>query len=201
MPKLKKNKGFSIVEMLASIAIFTIITTVVLVGHSKFSGGLLIENLAYDIALSIRKAQVFGLSVREFGAGDSEFDVGYGMHFDSASDDLYIFFADKQAPKYIGYEIGYDDATENIEIITLGKGNKISKICGALQGGVEKCSNDADGAITFIDIIFKRPNPEAIIKSNIQNDVYASAKITIQSPKGTTFDINTLTTGQISVEK
>ena len=42
MPKLKKNKGFSLVEMLASIAIFTIITTVVLVGYSKFSGGLLI---------------------------------------------------------------------------------------------------------------------------------------------------------------
>ena len=201
MPKLKKNKGFSLVEMLASIAIFTIITTVVLVGHSNFSGGLLIENLAYDIALSIRRAQVFGLSVREFGASDSEFDIGYGVHFDSANDDLYIFFADKQAPKYIGYEIGYDDASENVEIMTLGKGNKILKICAILQDSVEKCSTDINGAITSLDIIFQRPNPEAIIKSNIQNDVYASAKVTIQSPKETTFDINTLITGQISVEK
>lgn len=188
----KKNKGFSLVELVVSVAIFTIITSLILAKHSDFSSKLILENLAYDIALSIRKAQVFGLSVREFVGGSSEFDIGYGVHFDSADNTSYIFFADRDKNK------AYDGATEIVETFTLRRGNVISKFCGILSTGAEKCS---DSDITFLDIVFERPNPEAIIKSNLPGNAYDSARITVSSPSGTTWNINTVITGQISIQE
>ncbi len=188
----KKNNGFSLVELIVSVAIFTIITSVILVKHSQFSGTLLLENLAYDIALSVRKAQVFGLSVREFTTEGSEFDIGYGVHFDSSSNDSYIFFADRDRDKV------YGGSTEIVEIFTLKKGNLVSEFCGILSNGIEKCS---DSGITSLDIIFERPNPDAIIKSSVLNDTYESARITVASPRGTTWSVSTFITGQISIQK
>lgn len=186
------KKGFSLVELIVSVAIFLVITSIILVKHSQFSGTLLIENLAYDIALSVRKAQVFGLSVREFTPGSNEFNVGYGVHFDSASNNTYIFFADRNRNEK------YDDSSEIIETLTLRRGNTVSQFCGTLASGLEKCS---PSDISFLDIVFERPNPDAIIKSNVSGDVYISAKVTVTSPQGTQWNINTLMTGQISVQK
>ena len=194
-PKLikpKAQKGFSLVELLVSIAIFTVITSVILAKHSQFSGTLLLENLAYDIALSIRKAQVFGLSVREFTVGSSEFNVGYGIHLDSSDNESYIFLADRDRDE------AYGGITEIIETFTLRRGNFISEFCGILSNGVEKCSGSD---ITFLDIIFERPNPEAIIKSSISADEYTSARITVSSSQGITWNVNTVVTGQISVQR
>lgn len=188
----KHQKGFSLVELVASVAIFLVITTIILVKHSDFSGTLLVENLAYDIALSVRKAQVFGLSVREFTAGSNEFNVGYGVHFDSVSNNTYIFFADRNRNEK------YDDSSEIIETFTLRKGNVISEFCGTLASGAEKCS---PSDISYLDIVFERPNPDAIIKSSVPSDTYTSAKVTVSSPQGTQWNINTVITGQISVQK
>lgn len=189
----RKNKGFTLIELLASVSIFIVITTMILIRHSQFSSALLIENLAYDVALSIRKAQVFGLSVREIATGSEEFNVGYGIHFDSQVDDSYIFFADRNRNKQ------YDNSSEIVEIFSIKSGNKISKFCGILPDDTEKCS--IAGNITYLDIIFERPNPDAIIKSNISEETYASAKITLMSPQEKQWSINVVSTGQISVQK
>jgi prepilin-type N-terminal cleavage/methylation domain-containing protein len=188
----KKNNGFSLVELVVSVAIFTIITSVILARHSQFSGTLLLENLAYDIALSIRKAQVFGLSVKEFTTGSSQFDIGYGVHLDSSDDTSYIFLADLDGDE------AYSGVEEIIETFTLRKGNFISEFCGILSSGIEKCS---DSDITYLDIIFERPNPEAIIKSSIPSDVYTSARVTVSSPQGVTWNVTTVITGQISIHR
>lgn len=192
LAKHNKNKGFSLVELVVSVAIFTIIMSVILVRHSQFSGTLAVENLAYDIALSIRKAQVFGLSVREFKEGGGSFNVGYGLHFDSNINDSYIFFVDANRNKK------YDDSSEIIEVFALNKVNTISKFCAVISSGSEKCSNSE---ITYLDIIFERPNPDAIIKSNLVSDLYNSAVITIVSPNGDEWNIITITTGQISIKR
>lgn len=190
--KHNKNKGFSLVELIVSVAIFTIIMSIILVRHSQFSGTLLVENLAYDIALSIRKAQVFGLSVREFSVGGSSFDVGYGLHFDSSANSSYIFFVDENRNEE------YDGLSEIIETFALRRGNTISEFCATLANSSQKCSTSD---ITYLDIIFERPNPDAILKSNIVGDSYNSATITIMSPNTIKWNINIAVTGQISVQK
>lgn len=187
---IKINKGFTLVELLVSVAIFVIITSIILAKHSKFSGTLLLENLAYDIALTIRKAQVFGLSIKESGPG--VFDSGYGVHFDNNSNNSYIFFKDVNKNKK------YDDSSEALETFTLGSNNTISKFCGIIVSGTEKCSIFE---IAYLDIVFERPNPDAIIKSDIFADTYGSAQITILSPEGAEWKVETVTTGQISIHK
>ncbi len=47
-----------------------------LANHERFNSSILLDSLAYDIALSIREAQVYGLSVRGINA---DFQVGYGV--------------------------------------------------------------------------------------------------------------------------
>ena len=79
------NRGFSLVELLVVISIFTIISSVVVFRQSKFSSDILITNLAYQMALEIREAQTYGIGVKSVDnpviIGDSKFKYGYGIHF------------------------------------------------------------------------------------------------------------------------
>src|SRR3989344_6847475 len=81
---VKALRAFTLVELVVVLAIFTLISSVVLANHSRFNGSVLLGSLAYDIALSIREAQVYGLSVKQHTvAGVGQFQIGYGIHFAS----------------------------------------------------------------------------------------------------------------------
>ncbi len=69
---LKKKismRGFTLIELLLVIAIFGIMSSVAIFNFRGFSGNSLVDNLAYDVALSIREAQTAG------GAAYSRDDV------------------------------------------------------------------------------------------------------------------------------
>ena len=190
------ERGFSLIELIVVISIFVLITTITLIKHSAFNSSTVLGSLAYDIALSIRQAQVFGLAVREFKEGGSAtFDTGYGIHFETVLPPLliksYILFADTDR------QFDYDGAAELDEVFTIGRGNFISDFCATNSSNIEKCSST--GTITYLDIIFDRPDPEAIIKTNL-SEIYGSAHIIVSSSNGTLRTIRVLSTGQISVE-
>jgi len=67
------------------------------------------QNQVLDIALSLREAQVYGLGVKDVGAG--VFDVSYGVHFDINTPSSYIFFADLN--DNLIYEDGVDGIVES----------------------------------------------------------------------------------------
>jgi len=187
-----KNGGFSIVELLVSTSILVVITLVVLVNHSAFGGNILVGALAYDVGLSIRQAQVFGLSVREFGVGTNTFDVGYGVHFDIDNSTGYQIFADIDKNKMFNN----GDGTE--EVFFIGKGFSIAKICGTNSSSVEVCSDS--GGISVMDVTFIRPDPDAfIVVDGDPSVVYQSARIVVQSPNGNKREVNVESTGQISI--
>jgi len=188
----QRHRGFTMVELLVTISFFVVITSIVLVRHATFSGNILLTNLAYDVALSIREAQVFGLSVKEFGTGSGEFDVGYGVHFDNGSNTSYILFADRGVINQ-----KYDGSSEIVDVFNISKGNTISRFCGVLLSGIEKCS---PSDISYLDISFKRPDPDASILSSITSDSYSSARITVRSSQGKERTITIGITGQIYVE-
>src|SRR3989344_1409035 len=54
-----KTKGFTLIELLVVSAIVVMLATVILSSHGKFGGQVLLQNFAYDVALSIRQAQVY----------------------------------------------------------------------------------------------------------------------------------------------
>lgn len=180
--------GFTIVELIVTTAIFLMITSIMLIRDSQFNNNLKLDNLAYEIALAVRQAQVFGTGVKESGSGN--FNVGYGVHFDISNGKSFIFFIDKNDNGF------YDDSSEISELISLRGNNFISKFCLFKTNGEETCSYSN----SKLDILFKRPDHNAIISSNISPELYESARVYISSTTGDEKSVLIKYVGQISVE-
>ena len=199
----KTLPAFTLIELLVVVAIFAIITGVLLANNSKFNSSALLGSLAYDISLSIREAQVYGLSVQTFGTQFSatgyNVQVGYGIHFDAATPTSYFLFADSNANKY------YDSSDTVLQTYTVGTNHFIKSFCGTpspSQGGGPQCTILTSPTINHLDIVFFRPDPDAIITSDQESNPaqpYSSAQITIASPSGETRTVTVQSTGQISV--
>jgi len=217
--KLKKSKAFTLIELMIVIALMTIITSVTLANYNGMNKNIELQNTAYNLALSIREAQVYGINklladttnlpTGVDGFTDQNF-YPYGVHFDLTDDNTrqkVIIFSDKldMAGSSIagGDRKFYDDClgTTPIEcerIIQFGLGNHISNI--RVKGSV-------GGWTTFNDkklnILFKRPNPDAIIVSkNNVNKKYSYVDIEVSSKNGLhKACIEIGTAGDISLKK
>jgi prepilin-type N-terminal cleavage/methylation domain-containing protein len=140
------RRGFTLVEMVVTVAIFAILSTIVIARNASFDNEVLLNNLAYDIALSIRQAQQYGINVR---VAQGQFDSPYGIHFEADSSTYVMFVDSNDNGAYDGQASG-----ELLEVFTLGRGATIRAICD-LEAGT--CSEDE------LDIVFRRPEPDAII--------------------------------------
>lgn len=184
-------RAFSLIELLVSVSILTVITGVVLANNTQFNSSVLLGNAAYDIALTIREAQVYGLSTQAFGG---EFQVGYGVHFSSARE--YVLFADVDQNRNRRYDAGVDQVVRQY---TLGRGFTIAQLCATRTDQSVACSQSS-ASLEHLDIAFLRPNPDATI-TGTDPKPFSSARITITSPSGETRTISVQSTGQISVQK
>src|SRR3989344_8294101 len=78
-----ESAGFTLIELLVVTAIIVVVSGVVLANQNRFGGQVLLQNFAYDVALSIRQAQVYGLAVARAGSGGTAtFGTSYGIHFE-----------------------------------------------------------------------------------------------------------------------
>lgn len=173
--------AFTLVELLVSVAIFTLITTTAVFNNAQFNGNVILTNLAYEIALSVRQAQFYGITVKQSSA--SAFDSGYGIHFNMSTPTNYLLFEDRPTPNKT-YDVG-----EAIETYMLRKGNSISKICLTQSSSCQ--------SVQSVDISFVRPNPDAFIRSG--GSSYSKAEVCLSSPLGNKRKIIVESTGQISV--
>ena len=203
--ELKKNRGFSLVELMVVIGIMAVISGVSIFNYGKFSSSLVVTNLAYQAALAVREAQVYGISVKQTGTGTSaNFNSPYGVWF--SKDDLnFHLFSDRGVPLDNQYSIA-----ENEETYVLGGGNKISYFCVTYSSG-KYCSNGTHG-LSAISIIFKRPEPNALIYGftgsdssgyfgvDASNPTFSDAQVMFTSAKGDKISrVKVTNTGQISV--
>lgn len=204
----KGGKGFTLIELLVVTAILVIITSLVLFNNNRFGGTVLLQNLAYDVALSVREAQVYGISVRSFGG---EFDFGYGMHFDTNSQ-TYVLFADAFVPNglYDCPNPGLEGSCERVESTDIQRNYRIVKLCVPASSSLDACMSNSDIWVSKVDILFKRPEPDACISADdsikIDSDGACtlnpeeSARVVLESPRGDRRSFTIEATGQISVE-
>lgn len=186
----KALRAFSLIELLVVTAILALISSVVLVNHTRFNGTVLLGSLAYDIALSIREAQVFGVSVRQYDT--TSFQIGYGIRFaDSTS---YSLFADMNQDRR------YDAGDSIIRTFTLQHGFTVKEFCGITANNVSHCSTDASNPLTHLAVVFLRPDPDASMSSNEPGVVYSRSTVTVMSGGGATRTVEVASTGQISVQ-
>jgi prepilin-type N-terminal cleavage/methylation domain-containing protein len=189
------RRGFTLIELLVVTGIMALISGLVLVNNNKFGGAVLLQNLAYDMALSIRQAQIYGISVQRF---NTSFGAAYGMHFDANSGSgnaSYELFADALLPANGTYECP-QPGTVNCELVqstTLSRGFTIQSLCATPPGQTEVCG------VETLDITFERPEPDAFIRAPSYAGLNESARIRVSSPRGDVKDITVEANGQISV--
>jgi Tfp pilus assembly protein FimT len=189
MSKLQRTSqaGFTLTELVVSIAIMIFIMALILVNYAKFDSGIVLTNLAYDVGLSVRKAQTYGISVQGKNTGVTlNFTYPYGIHFDINSPQSYLIFAD------MNNNGQYDVAgNEKVEGYMLRSPYRIQKLC----------TGSCTSTLTTIDILFQRPNPDARIYANtVQTNEAAEIHLYSAQDTASTRKILVRTTGQISIK-
>jgi prepilin-type N-terminal cleavage/methylation domain-containing protein len=176
------HRGFTLVEMIVVVGIIALISAVVLTRTNQFDNAVLLKGVAYDVALSIRTAQNYGINVR---GQQGNFDNPYGIYFDmETGTTTYTFFLDQNGDSV--YTPG-----EALDTYTLGRGFTVGRIC-SFSGTTPSC----DTPLSNVSILFKRPNPDAIINGGTLSGV----GIELLSPRAGSWFVTVQSTGQISVQ-
>ena len=190
---LKNNKGFSLIELLVSVAVLVIVSGLVFFNQSGFNNSILIENLAYEISLTIRQAQSYGLQSKESEKEANVFMIGYGVYFDLSDSSRLILYADGDSSG--GTDHRYDGGVQDeiIDTLKMTNNSTIEKLCVG-----NPCVEVTDGKL---DIAFVRPNPTAFINYTAGPDEIEICEIHIKSARDEQKKIVVNKIGQISIEE
>lgn len=183
-------KGFTLIELMVTVGIFVMMTALVLSKYNAFYSGTVFTNMAYDVALTIRQAQSYGVSVKADTASNS-FNSRYGVRFDSPTKfELVSYDPNKggslQNPNIESYySLKQGAKFKNIYFKADHSGVSISNLSSTLYGSV----------------VFQRPNPEPVVCYNLDCASYSYFEIVMQSGDGSTnHTIIVNSVGQISVK-
>lgn len=210
--RIKENtkRGFTIVELAVVAGIFGVITAIVVFKYGDFTSNLLVSNMAYEIALTTRQAQVFGVGVRGVEIdGERQFEYPYGVYFNlndgsSAEENQsrnFILFADiNDNLRCDGVEGGTSPCTcttgdECVDQYSMQRNIRLTEI----KVGTNDCYADF---VTEAAVSFKRPNPEArILNQSNGNDGFSFIQLKVEAPGSGVNPSYVLisSTGQISV--
>ena len=135
-------KGFTLVELLVSIAIIGILTAAVVASSPAAKQGFAIMRSSQGLAQDIRRAQIKATAMKEIEGSSPK---GYGICLDTNASSSYILFADQD-----GNHTYNDKEDILIETINLETDVKIS----ALSSG------------SSLNIVFEPPNPTVWVNNS-----------------------------------
>lgn len=208
--------GFTLIEMLVVLAIIVVITALVLSSQSSFNKTLILSNAAYDVALTLRSAESYGVSTRAAG---SVVDAGYGIDVSKSAPGNLTLFADSyplpstsaachpaidaSAPDAKPGDCAYEPSSDIlIASYALGSGITVSDFC-AKSASAWSCAASNGNALSTLDIVFVRPNPIPYLSVN---GSYSSAFpvtdacITLTSPSGGARYVSISAAGEIRAD-
>ncbi len=192
------QKGFTIIEMLAVLAIFSILTAIVVFNYAKFRSDTILTNMAYEVALSIREAQIYGVSARSSVSGETaDFTNAYGIYIPTIPTNAYYLFSDTDSANggtgdktFSGSDCTISNGDTCITPYTLQQNIKITAVY----------VNDGCENSTKFSILFKRPNPEPIFSKNGAIPAnFSKIQITLTADNDTKRYVLVANNGQISV--
>lgn len=154
--------GFTLVELLVSLSIIIILSSVVVWNQSAATKRVNISNATNELLVRLREAQTYGVSVKvvETNSGVT-FDAGYGIHLDFDQDYI-LLFADKDGDRR--YD-GDGNCTKGPSHECLDKfvfvgGVKIIDMCGLVgNSSNDKCTAEHGASLDALDIVYQRPTP------------------------------------------
>ena len=162
----RATRAFTIVELIVSIAIFAMMTALVVVKYGSFNNSVLLTNAAYDIAGVIRTAQTYGLSVKNDSS--NQYSKIYGVNFNIGYDSGNVCNVEDPT-SFVMYtnEISSDSSSSETEY-TCADSNTLSTYIlknGARISDIIVYIGEYDFSMSNVSITFKRPDPDAIFLS------------------------------------
>lgn len=196
---MKKNDtlGFTLMELIITIAIMTIISGVVFFSFPRFNQTVLLNRAARELTLALREAQSRATAVAQRPDAESgaEFPKNYGIRVEQDSE-VFFLFSDEDEDRLL--DMSSDCNEECVKRYEFTYGVRIKNI--QLP---ESVSLSDDGQL---NILFYRPDPTMKIsgcvgESNLCNTI-GPYKISIYragQDENDTRTIQVWTTGQISI--
>jgi prepilin-type N-terminal cleavage/methylation domain-containing protein len=151
------QSGFSLLELLVVVAIFSMLTAVTIYNYAGFNSRIILTNMAYEVSLAVREAQTYGLSVRGSGG---DFGAGYGVFFrlGAGHEDRFRIFQDlNDDNRYTGTAVCATD-DECIEEPAFQRDIAFTDFTVISSGGCQTLTERQN-----LNVSFKRPNPDACI--------------------------------------
>ncbi len=204
------HHAFTLIELLVSVGIFTMMTALVVAKYGNFNQSVLMTNLAYDVALTIRTAQTYGLSVKNSDTTNStaQFQHAYGVHFDTSSTlDTILSNGNKKNQELVLFvdlndDGKFTDSNQMVSTYAIKRGAYISSVCivsGCSYGDPDSYSFVKPG-LGVVDVSFKRPDPDAKICFNSECNFPKYVEISIKGTDGSIRVVSVRSNGQISVQ-
>lgn len=186
------KSGFGLIELIVSISIMILITTVIMARHDSFNGASLLRGQAYAIALQAREVQLNAISATEGGG----FRNVFGLHFDTRNNpNGYTVFRDTNGP--VANNNDYFDAGE-----VYGRQGAVDRRFFVrairIMNGATVLSTP-----TEVSVSFERPNFDARIFTGANAEATTASGVEIDIGVVGTADVRTVEitkTGQISVK-
>lgn len=181
-------RGFTLVELMVSLAIILALTTILLWHYPETSVKLTLVNMTHTTALLIREAQVRGSAIDSVNSSLG----GYGIYLSRATPNKIVLFGDTvdgSVPMPYNIPIGdsiYQSGSPIDETKTttiLSPGYAIEKIC--VGTGFPFTCNDANNPpISSLTISFTRPLPTPIIFINgSKGSTFPAVCLELRSPR------------------
>lgn len=200
--KRSQQSGFTLIELAVTMGIFAVLVSVVLANYRTFSSKADFLNVADNIALSLREAQIYGVGSKgavnkagtsvSCGSPASTFNCAYGVSF-KQGESFYTAFVDGGTT----VDKAFSGNDEVVEVVGLPLGTQITSI-QCFKDNIQNCATSGR-----VDITFKRPDPDAVIipvsgtiPGITEQD---SAVITVENSVKKS-DISISRSGQISVK-
>jgi type II secretory pathway pseudopilin PulG len=188
--KPAKVGGFGLIELMVSISIMVLVTTIILAKQSSFNSAVLLRSQAYEIALAVREVQMGVVSAGSDGTG--AFRSVQGIYFDTGSNGTYRIFKDAGSPGNMRYDSSEEYGKQGF-VDPRFEIRAIRAVGGTMAG-------------TGLSVVFVRPNFDAkfydssgqINASSVEIDV-ARKNITGTGPS-VLRTVEITATGQISVK-
>jgi prepilin-type N-terminal cleavage/methylation domain-containing protein len=186
--KSLQQRGFGLIELMVSISVMLIVSSIILARNDSFNGAVLLRNQAYEIAFSAREIQLSAVSTSALQGG---FRSLLGLHFSTVNDSTYRIFKDSNPGN------NYHDTSEEF-----GK-----------QGNIDNRfyirAIRVDGTpYTAVSVVFERPNFDARFFSGANTQISNAQKIEIDIARrgvsgtgaGVVRTLEITATGQIAVQ-
>lgn len=185
----KLKKGFTVIEFIVVMSIFSVLSSVVLFNYNSFSRSTELSATVQDVALQIKEAQTSALNGRfpvlnpELlqNIPTSSWQPAYGLLFSGEDPTTIPMFYDYNGnnlpdPMEVGAGASLEDffcekqATECLSYLTLNKGDYIGKIYADAGGLKGQCASS-------FSVVFRRPFPDANMRFNVIEGVNVGSPV------------------------